>query len=129
MGWGWLCYAKTGRFVATFSTVSRFLLPFRAESGTAAKFSFCNGPIYRVYEAKIPVFPVISTKNDSRITDQIVREYFFTRNSSRILGTFWCRYPSLDTVWCNTDMINAEFVYQTNPAFITFMRPKSLFFL
>ena len=46
MGWGWLCYAKTGRFVATFSTVSRFLLPFRAESGTAAKFSFCNGPYH-----------------------------------------------------------------------------------
>ena len=31
--------------------------------------------------------------------------------------TVWCKYPSLDTVWCNTDMINAEFVYQTNPAF------------
>ena len=26
-----------------------------------------------------------------------------------------------DTVWCNTDMINAEFVYQTNPAFFAFM--------
>ena len=39
--------------------------------------------------------------------------------------TFWCKYPSLDTVWCNTDMISAEFVYQANPAFFVFMRPKS----
>ena len=25
------------------------------------------------------------------------------------------------TVWCDTDMRNAEFVYQANPAFIMFM--------
>jgi len=43
--------------------------------------------------------------------------------------TFWCKYPSLDTVWCNTDMINAEFVYQTDPAFFMFMRRISPFFL
>jgi len=25
------------------------------------------------------------------------------------------------TVWCGTDMINAGFVYQANPAFLMFM--------
>ena len=45
MGWGWLCYAITGRFVATFSTASRFLSTFRPEKEAAAKFSFCNSPI------------------------------------------------------------------------------------
>ena len=43
--------------------------------------------------------------------------------------TVWCKYPSLDTVWYNTDMIIAEFVYQANPAIIAFMRQNSLFFL
>ena len=43
--------------------------------------------------------------------------------------TVWCKYPSLDTVWCNTDMINAEFVYQTDPAFFMSIGPKPLFFL
>ena len=32
-----------------------------------------------------------------------------------------------DTVWCNTDMINAEFVYYTNPAFIIFPGEKPTF--
>ena len=41
--------------------------------------------------------------------------------------TFWCKYPSLDTVWCNTDMINAEFVYHTDSAFIMFMGLKTRF--
>ena len=40
--------------------------------------------------------------------------------------TVWCKYPSLDTVWCSTDMINAEFVYQTDPAFFMFMEAKYL---
>ena len=39
--------------------------------------------------------------------------------------TIWCKYSSLDTVWYNTDMISAEFVYQTDPAFITFIGQKS----
>ena len=43
--------------------------------------------------------------------------------------TVWCKYPCLDTVWCNTDMINAEFVFQTDPAFIAFIVLKSLFSL
>ena len=43
--------------------------------------------------------------------------------------TVWCKYPSLDTVWYNTDMISAEFVYQTDPAFFMFMGRKSLIFL
>ena len=43
--------------------------------------------------------------------------------------TVWCKYPSLDTVWCNTDMISAEFVYQTDPAFFMFMGLKSLYSL
>ena len=41
--------------------------------------------------------------------------------------TVWCKYPCLDTVWCNTDMINAEFVYYTNPAFIIFPGEKPYF--
>ena len=49
--------------------------------------------------------------------------------STILLDTVWCKYPFPDTVWCNTDMINAEFVYQANPAFIMFMGQKSLFFL
>ena len=49
-----------------------------------------------------------------------------TRRTARqivyiISDTFWCKYPSLDTFWCNTDMINAEIVYQTDPAFFMFM--------
>ena len=32
--------------------------------------------------------------------------------------TVWCKYPSLDTFWCNTDMNNTEFVYQTNSVFV-----------
>ena len=32
--------------------------------------------IFHVYGAKITKFPVISTKNDFRITDQVVREHF-----------------------------------------------------
>ena len=39
--------------------------------------------------------------------------------------TFWRKYPSLDTVWRNTDMINAEFVYHTDSAFFMFMWLKS----
>ena len=50
-------------------------------------------------------------------------------NCVQLMGTFWCKYPPLDTVWCDTDMISAEFVYQTDPAFITFMGPKSPIFL
>ena len=40
--------------------------------------------------------------------------------------TVWCKYPCLDTVWYNTDMINAEFVYQTDPAFFMFVEAKYL---
>ena len=43
--------------------------------------------------------------------------------------TFWFKYPSLDTVWYNTDMIIAEFVYQTDPAFFMFMGLKTPIFL
>ena len=32
-----------------------------------------------------------------------------------------------DTVWCSTDMISAEFVYYTNPAFIIFLGEKPYF--
>ena len=41
--------------------------------------------------------------------------------------TVWCKYPCLDTVWCNTDMISAEFVCYTNPAFIIFPGEKPYF--
>ena len=50
------------------------------------------------------------------------RERYKKRQDIFVLpDTFWCKYPSLDTVWCNTDMMNAEFVYHTDPAFIAFM--------
>ena len=47
--------------------------------------------IYRVYEAKILVFPVISTKNRSCWTARIRQELFFCLITSKNLGTFWCK--------------------------------------
>jgi len=49
MGWGWLCYAKNREFYGQFSTISLPPLLFRAENGTAAKLSFCNGPFFRLF--------------------------------------------------------------------------------
>ena len=45
--------------------------------------------IYRVYEAKIPVFPAISTKICSCRIPLIWLELIFWLNTSNFLGTFW----------------------------------------
>ena len=35
--------------------------------------------------------------------------------------TFWCKYPSLDTVWCSTDRNRLEmFLFQDDFAFLNF---------
>ena len=45
--------------------------------------------IYRVYEAKIPVFPANSTKICSCWIPLIWLELIFWLNTSNFLGTFW----------------------------------------
>ena len=39
---------------------------------------------------------------------------------------FWPDLPLIYTVWSYFAMINAEFVYQTDPAFFMFMKVKYL---
>ena len=44
---------------------------------------------FRVCGAKVPDFPAISPKSNSRTVKKIVRERFFAQYSSRLIVTFW----------------------------------------
>ena len=99
MGWGWLCYAKTGRLVATFSTVSRFLLPFRAESGTAAKLSFCNGPFF-----------VISIDNDLITEKQLVSREGVTEQLKAQDQMLWVQRMNNNRIRA-MEVVNNDLIY------------------
>lgn len=82
-------------FQTPFGAITLLQTPFGAtQTSSSPTLSADKVGLLCVYGAKILVLPVISTNNDSRITDQVVREHFFAfilQISYAPFGSNWLR--------------------------------------